>query len=650
MAFLVAMHRTGRKYENWNATEGVPYVFTGTERKCGNWNATEGVPYGRIERFYVNKIAAIIVLLLFACGLVLADGGGIPPLLASHRALPYAWRVRNIGSGLTCGPDGGIYFVAGGYPSSRFVRFDPATQRFDSLADLGSLWSNARVGRSLRVSAPVVFDRRGDAWLGTQSLPVETGGRSGRLLCWSSKERAFSKIVELPNRSIVALGSDPARDRLLALATGPDTRLLGFDIDAGAWKDYGSVGSGYLRMPALAVLHDGSAVVIGEQNALYRFDPEAGTLAKSAAVLPAGNGAWSLAAAPDGRAVYGLMRVSEELFAYDVRADAVRSLGRAFAGLAKPPNRQPEDDTPEMTVFAGADGTVAYAGYGSFLGVIGACDPQTGAQTAVGALSSAVRVMAPPSIEHACRGLDGRIYLAGSGAAGNGLYAYPPLPEDEPWSTSDRAYTCRRIADADIVLDGNPAEPAWRRLPVLDNLLLTHTATPAKYGTTAWLAWSDTHLYVAYRCEIDAINAVGTRRDADVWRGECAELFLCPRGANAPYYEIEFSPTNVMYDSRPLSYAWDEVYTPETIQWNPDTVFKAQVQRDDAGKVTGWTLEAAIPFAAIDGGTPKPGAVWLFNAFRIAHPASGREEYQAWQPTYADFHKPHQFAKLIFEG
>lgn len=596
----------------------------------------------------MTRIAALFILLALVAGPVCAEG--MPPLPASHRALPNAWWVRNISSGLTYGPDGGIYFVAGAYPSSRFICFDPATQRFNHLADLGTLWSNTRTGRSLRVSASVVFDRRGDAWLGTQALPAETGGRSGRLLCWSSKERAFSKIVELPNRSIVALGGDPARDRLLALATGPDTRLLGYDIVAGAWKDYGVVGKGYLNMPALVVLNDGSAVVIGEQNVLYRFDPEAETLTQSAAALPAGNGAWSLAAAPDGSAVYGLMRVSEELFIYDVRADAVRALGRAFTGLTPPLNRRLEEDRPEMAVFVGADGTVQFAGYGSFLGVIGACDPKTGAQSVVGALSSPVRVMAPPSINAACRGQDGRVYLAGSGAPGSGLYVFPPLPEgDEPWSTSDRLYICHRIADAEIVLDGDPSEPAWRRLPALDNLLLTHTATPAQFGTTAWLGWSDTHLYVAYRCEIDAINAVGTQRDSDVWRGECAELFLCPRGADAPYYEIEFSPTNVMYDSRPLSYAWDESYTAEAMSWNPDTVFKAQIQRDDAGKVTGWTLEAAIPFAAIDGGAPKPGATWLFNAYRIAHPANGREEYQAWQPTYADFHKPHQFAKLRFE-
>ncbi|MHB0935907.1 MAG: sugar-binding protein [Armatimonadota bacterium] len=578
-----------------------------------------------------------------------AEEKGIAPLLASHRMLPTAWRARGITSGLSCGPDGGIYFVAGAYPNARFICFDPAQQRFIHLADLGTLWSNTRAGRSVRVTAPIVFDRRGDAWLGTQSMPADAGGRSGRLLSYSLKDRAFGVIHELANRSIIALGSDPARDRLLALATGPDTRLMSFDIAAGAWKDHGPVATGYLRAPALVTLDDGSAVIIGEHNTLYRFDPQTETLAKSAAALPAGSGAWALAAAPDGSAVYGLMRTSELLFAYDVQADTARDLGRAFNGFAMRRNLQAEDETPEMAVFSGTDGKVYYTGYGSFLGVIGACDLKTGEHTLAGALSSSVRILAPSSMDNTCRGLDGRVYLAGSGSVGSGLYAFPPLPEEVPWSTTDRAYTCRHIADTDVQLDGDPSEPVWRRLPALDNLLNTFNAMPPKYKTVAWLAWSDTRLYVAYRCEIDAINAVGKARDSDVWRGECAELFLCPRGAEAPYYEIEFSPTNVLYDSRPLSYSWDESYTQTARNWNPDTNFKALVQRDADGKVTGWTLEAAIPFTAFDGGTPEAGAIWLFNAYRIAHPANGGEEYQAWQPTYADFHKPHQFPKLKFE-
>jgi len=597
----------------------------------------------------VNRIALLSLVFLVFSALVLAEGNAIPPLLASHRALPTLWRARDISSGLSCGPDGGIYFVAGAYPSSRFICFDPSTQRFVHLADLGALWSDSRASRSVRVTAPIVFDRRGDAWLGTMSMPAAAGGRSGRLLSYSLKDRAFGAIIELANRSIIALGSDPSRDRLLMLAYGPDTRLMGFDIAGQTWKDYGPVSTSSLRTPALVMLNDGGAVIVGSQNTLYRFDPKTETLTKSAAVLPPGDGVWSLAAATDGSAAYGIMRTTGVLFAYDVQADTVRDLGRAFNGMTWSRIMQSEEEEPEMAVFTGTDGKVYYTGYGSFRGVIGACDPKTGVHMLAGALSSSVRVLASSPIDNTCRGLDGRVYLAGAGQIGCGLYAFPPLPEAPPWSTTDREYICRHITDNDIRIDGDPSEPVWRRLPVLDNLLNTSNATPAKHKTTAWLAWSDTRLYVAYRCEIDALNVVGTQRDSDVWRGECAEIFLCPRGAEAPYYEIEFSPTNVLYDSRPLSYSWDESYTDVSRSWNPDTTFKALVQRDADGKVTGWTMEASIPFTAFDGGVPKAGDLWLFNAYRIAHPANGSEEYQAWQPTYADFHKPHQYPKLKFE-
>jgi hypothetical protein len=603
----------------------------------------------------LNYIAAVVVVFLLgihAWKPISAAEPAIPPLLASYRALPTAWDAAEITGGPTSGPDGNIYFMTGGYRGARFARFDPVSQRFEHLAELGSLATTTRYGRAFRVTAPVVFDRRGDAWLGTMALASSAGGRSGRLLSYSLDDMAFRDSLELAGRSIIGLGCDLSRDRLLLLTAGPrDTRLLGYDIAGRAWSDYGSTGVKSVRAPAMVTFDDGSAVIIDEGNSLYRFDPQAATLVKTSTTLPAGDGVLALAAAEDGNTVFGIMRESEVLFAYDARAEALRNLGRAFSGIEQPPNRQPEDAPKDMALFTGDGGRVFYTGYGSFQGIVASCDPQTGIHALVGALSSPVRVLAAPALGDASRGRDGRAYLAGHGSWGSGLYAFPPLPEAVPWSTTDRAYLCRHIPDDAVRIDGDLSDRNWQRIPPLNLVVNNGSAAPAKYRTVAYAAWSDTRLYFAYRCEIDAINTVGTQRDDDVWKGECAELFLCPRGADAPYYEIEINPHGVIYDSRVLSYSWTEhglMYRTWAREWNPDMVCETKIQRDAEGRVTGWTLEASLPFSALDG-VPRAGDVWLFNAFRIAHPADGRDEYQAWHPTFRDFHKTHQFPKLKFE-
>jgi len=603
----------------------------------------------------VHSIAVFLAfLVLAASGVVIAEEITIAPLPASHRALPTAWEAADIAGSPVCGPDGSIYFVTGGYRGARFTRFDPATQRFEHLADLGSLSANRRISRSFRVTAPVVFDRRGDAWLGTMTVPAETGNeRNGRLLRFSLEEMAFADSLEVAGRSVIGLGYDAGNDRLLILAAGQDTRLLGYGIVERTWTDYGAVSAGSLSAPAMAALDNGDAVIIGDGGAIYRFDAAVETLKKTDAALPAGSRALALAVI-DGAAC-GITR-ERTLFRYDIHSGALNELGPIFSGLPETGEEPaPSEEAPHyserMALFPGADGAICYAGFEPHQNLVVSCNPRTGAHALLGILSSPADRMCLMTVTGACRSADGRVYLAGSGAPGCGLYAFPPLPEETPWSTTERGYQCRHITDDSVRIDGDLADKVWQRLPPLRNFTIAQTAGAAHYATTAWLAWSDTRLYVAYRCEIDAIKAAGVERDDDIWRGECIELFLAPQGGDMPYYEIEIGPAGLVFDSRVPWYSWNEqgpMYQTWARAWNPDIRCQTQIQHDDTGKVTGWTIEASYPLAAFDGGAPRAGDVWLFDAFRIAHPAEGREEYQAWHPTYADYHKPHQFPKLVF--
>src|SRR5262249_22631236 len=86
--------------------------------------------------------------------------------------------------------------------------------------------------------------------------------------------------------------------------------------------------------------------------------------------------------------------------------------------------------------------------------------------------------------------------------------------------------------------------------------------------------------------------------------------------------------------------------------FNADIKSAVHVQRD-GDKVTGWSVEAAVPFKDLDVAgrkAPQPGDVWLFNVFRVAAKTDGTQELSHWQPVKPEFHRPHQFPRLEFVG
>jgi len=223
--------------------------------------------------------------------------------------------------------------------------------------------------------------------------------------------------------------------------------------------------------------------------------------------------------------------------------------------------------------------------------------------------------------------------------------------------TSNTVYQCHRVDDSAIVVNGELDDPAWKRAaPMADFQTAGPKPQPAGRVSRARLLWSDKHLFLAFECKTDAIRSKMTKRDDDIWNEECAELYLCPRGSEAKYYEIDFNPQNTIYDSLLSSYKYDEQvkhYKEWALSYNPKIESATKIQRDAGGQIAGWTLEAAVPFADLaeaDHVPPRAGDEWLFNVFRIAQVNDKECEYSAWVPTLADFHKPWKFPRLRFVG
>jgi len=231
-----------------------------------------------------------------------------------------------------------------------------------------------------------------------------------------------------------------------------------------------------------------------------------------------------------------------------------------------------------------------------------------------------------------------------------------PGPAAEP-KPKKATYRCRHIGAQSVKIDGKPDEAAWNLAGTMKEFRVLRNATgAAKYRSTVRLVWNDEHLYLSFVCANDGIRSKATTRDEPVWEGETAEMFICPRGPDAFYYEINFTPNNVIFDSRIESWKYRDMVK-DWKKWaqgfNAAIKSATQVQRDDGGKVTGWTLEAAIPFKDLDVAgrkAPEPGETWLFNVFRIAVKGDGKIEYSMWQTVHPEFHRPHQFPQLLFVG
>jgi arylsulfatase A len=147
------------------------------------------------------------------------------------------------------------------------------------------------------------------------------------------------------------------------------------------------------------------------------------------------------------------------------------------------------------------------------------------------------------------------------------------------------------------------------------------------------------------------------QRDERLWNEEVVELFLDVGATGRSYAEVEWNPVNAVVD------LW--VDRPENRfdkDWNlAGLESRVHTRKDAAGRPTGWTAVAVLPWAALASKTPpgtalppKPGDRWRFNVFRIERPGGPKDperdaQYLAWSPTGdRSFHVPLAFRELVF--
>lgn len=200
---------------------------------------------------------------------------------------------------------------------------------------------------------------------------------------------------------------------------------------------------------------------------------------------------------------------------------------------------------------------------------------------------------------------------------------------------------------------GLDVEP-WSRLHAYGPFRVHNGTANSRFNTSVLTCWDETHLYVAFYCEDEDILATMTERDAPLYDQEVVEVFVAPRDLHN-YFEFNVSPRGVLFDSlihhdgeRFVGHpSWDckGLRAVARRVASPDM----QLETASAEAFGDWTVEMAIPFAAIEALTPRHGDRWAINFYRIKRRPI--EEYSCWSPTLlepAQFHVPSRFGELYF--
>ena len=180
-------------------------------------------------------------------------------------------------------------------------------------------------------------------------------------------------------------------------------------------------------------------------------------------------------------------------------------------------------------------------------------------------------------------------------------------------------------------IDGRLDDAAWKDAArvSLDDL---RGGARVTQRTEAWVAWDDARLYVAARCSearMGRLAATVKQPDGPVWDDDCIELFIKPDPRQRAYYHIAANALNAVFDAK---------CPPADKAWQSKT--QAACTRD----AKGWSIEMAVPFAAL-GGMPKAGDRWRLNVCREEKPS---KENSSWAPVGGRFHSPGRFGWLVF--
>jgi hypothetical protein len=166
--------------------------------------------------------------------------------------------------------------------------------------------------------------------------------------------------------------------------------------------------------------------------------------------------------------------------------------------------------------------------------------------------------------------------------------------------------------------------------------------------TTIKAFWTDTDLYVFFRCPYAELNLFLPANHAEarmnLWDRDVVEMFVGDDWRNIGHYrEFEIAPTNdwidlaIDLDKKSFDHTWRSGW--ETLA------------RVDEGKKV-WYAAARIPLTSISDKAVSAGTKWRINFYRIDGPGGNdTRHFMCWQQTcnhQHGNHTPESFGTLTF--
>ena len=210
-------------------------------------------------------------------------------------------------------------------------------------------------------------------------------------------------------------------------------------------------------------------------------------------------------------------------------------------------------------------------------------------------------------------------------------------------------------AQGGVTIDGDLGDDAWRRAARSTAFVNTLNGGQAPFRAGVRTLWDEDNLYVAFDVADDFVQNTLTDRDAHLWEQDAVEIMLDPDGDGRNYFELQVSPSGVVFDTR-----YDTRRRPQPIghaDWNAPVRARVQVRgtANDDGNDQGYTAEIAIPWSAFAVGTPpaarpRPNDSWRANFYVMdQRRGNGADRSAGWSPTLTgDFHVPARFGTLRF--
>lgn len=237
-------------------------------------------------------------------------------------------------------------------------------------------------------------------------------------------------------------------------------------------------------------------------------------------------------------------------------------------------------------------------------------------------------------------------------------------------------YICYQRSSV-LAIDGRLDDPAWTKARWTNNFvdITGNNTKKLRYKTRVKMLWDETYLYIAAELEESQLWATLTKRDAVIFHDNNFEIFLDPDGDTHHYYEMEINAYGTIWDLM-LTKPYRDGGQPIDA-WNMRGL-KSGIDikgtlNNPADTDTGWTVELAVPWKAIEasphsGKHPKIGDQWRINFSRVEWKLSSKngnyqksinpdtqkpysEDNWVWSPQgVVNMHYPEMWGFVKFAG